>query len=149
MIITTTPSNLYLWFTCFWNTFRVVMYIINLKGATEVKVAKEKLSDESVMEVMYAYTRMIRTFMTFRAGITFWAAFCLPESDAKDYLCYGLTVADCYLLSILLWKMLYPKEQKVLVHEKLWLPSGIQSLFVSAGILFILTKLKVLSIDEL
>jgi hypothetical protein len=125
------------------------MYTVNLKGATEIKVAKGKLSDEAVMEVMYAYTSLIRIFMGFRAGVTFWAAYFLPESDAKDYLCYGLTAVDCYILSMLLRKLFFPKEMKVLVHDSSWLPTGIQSLFVIAGILLFLTKIKVLLIDEL
>ena len=56
----TPPLMMYFYYAFAVNVFRVTMYVINLEGATVIKVSKEAWEDKRIQEEMYVHTRMIR-----------------------------------------------------------------------------------------
>jgi len=122
----------FLLFTGAINLFRAVVYFINQKYVTEVKIAKEKQGNADILEVAYAFTSTIRTLMLFRTCVIAWAYFFLHDSVAQDSLCYLLTGFDVYILYSYFGKQ--TTSGKVLRHQRILVPFVLQLSLVLAGV---------------
>jgi hypothetical protein len=98
---------------------------------------------------MYAYTSVVRLFMTFRTCIILWALLYQPESDGKDCLCYILLGFDVWMFFSMVSRIRFPVNSHILKREALFLPATIQFIFVLAGILLLASKTGILPVEEL
>lgn len=131
------PITIYFWFTFAINAFRTVMYIFNLDQVSKVKLSKQGWEDLNVREVQYAYMKMIRNFMCFRAFVCIWAATQLEDSEARLQLTCIATGFDVYLMAVIIQKAYQQKYApgRVLKHQNIGVPAALQASLVVAGVL--------------
>lgn len=108
------------------NVFRVFMYVVNLDGATTVKVTKQAWENLDIREVMYTHTKFIRRFMAYRAIICGWAIWMLEEGPAMNSLCILQALYDLYLMRVIV-KKAGNKKDRVMKHQNIVVPATLQA----------------------
>jgi hypothetical protein len=110
------------------------MYIVAKDSVTSVKISPEAWKNKGIKEVAYAYTNMIRIFMSFRAAVTIWATY-LPDTIQKRILCTIIFIFDLYM-AVMIFSP--EKEDSVAFKSRNHRKSVkiIQSSIVVAGIIF-------------
>jgi hypothetical protein len=122
-----------LYFSFAMNLFRVVMYIVNLNGATTVKVTKQAWEDLNIREVMFTHTRFIRKFMTYRTMICGWAIMMLEEGPALHSLCVLQVAFDLYLMCVIVYKA-NDRSIRVMKHQNIYAPASLQALLCAVSV---------------
>ena len=106
------------------------MYIFQHEHVTKVKVSKQAWEEPAIREAMYVYTSMIRTFMSFRAAVSLWAALIFQQGTAETSLACIMLAFDLYMM----FKLMLKPSSKTMQHQNILVPGAIQASLCLAGI---------------